>query len=242
MIIYPAIDLKDGKCVRLEQGDMNRATIFNDDPAAQARAFAVQGFSHLHIIDLDGAFAGTPVNRAAVEAILQATDMQTQLGGGIRDMATIESWLTVGVDRVILATAALRDPGLVRDACTEFPGRIAVGVDARNGFVAIQGWVEATEVKTEELAHRFEDAGVATLIYTDINRDGLLHGVNTEATAALARTTNIPIIASGGLAGLADLRQLLKIEQDGVVGVITGRALYDGRLDADEALSLDGVS
>ena len=241
MILFPAIDLKQGQCVRLEQGDMARATIFNDDPADQARAFAAQGFSHLHIIDLDGAFAGEPVNRAAVEAIVAASPAKTQLGGGIRDMATIEAWLSAGIGRVILGTAALRDPQLVRDACRAFPDRIAVGIDARGGFVAVEGWAEATEMKVDELALQFEDAGVAALIYTDIDRDGLLKGVNIDATVALARAISIPVIASGGLAGLADIEALLPYQADGIIGAISGRALYDGRLEAGAVLAMDGV-
>ncbi len=241
MILYPAIDLKDGQCVRLEQGDMARATIFNDNPAAQARAFAEQGFSHLHIVDLDGAFAGKPVNRAAVEAIVKASPARTQLGGGIRDMATIEAWLEAGIGRVILGTAALRDPDLVIEACKAFPDRIAVGIDARGGFVAVEGWAEASEMQVSALAARFEDAGVAALIYTDIDRDGLLKGVNIMATHKLAQATRIPVIASGGLAGLDDIKALLPLAADGIVGAISGRALYDGRLDAAAALALDGV-
>ena len=241
MILFPAIDLKEGHCVRLEQGDMARATIFNDDPAAQAEAFAAQGFSHLHIIDLDGAFAGRPVNRAAVEAIVAASPARTQLGGGIRDMATIEAWLEAGIGRVILGTAALRDPQLVRAACKAFPDKIAVGIDARAGFVAVEGWAEATEMRVADLAARFEDAGVAALIYTDIDRDGLLKGVNIAATYELAKATSIPVIASGGLAGLDDITALMAHEADGIVGAISGRALYDGRLDAAAALALDGV-
>lgn len=241
MILYPAIDLKDGQCVRLEQGDMDRATIFNDSPAAQARAFAEQGFSHLHIVDLDGAFAGKPVNRAAVEAIVKASPSSTQLGGGIRDMATIEAWLEAGIGRVILGTAALRDPDLVIEACKAFPDRIAVGIDARGGFVAVEGWAEASEMQVSALAARFEDAGVAALIYTDIDRDGLLKGVNIEATHKLAQATNIPVIASGGLAGLDDIKALLPLAGDGIIGAISGRALYDGRLDAASALALDAV-
>ena len=241
MILFPAIDLKEGHCVRLEQGDMARATIFNDDPAAQAEAFAAQGFSHLHIIDLDGAFAGRPVNRAAVEAIVAASPARTQLGGGIRDMATIEAWLEAGIGRVILGTAALRDPQLVRAACKAFPDKIAVGIDARAGFVAVEGWAEATEMRVADLAARFEDAGVAALIYTDIDRDGLLKGVNITATYELAKATSIPVIASGGLAGLDDITALMAHEADGIVGAISGRALYDGRLDAAAALALDGV-
>ena len=241
MILFPAIDLKEGHCVRLEQGDMARATIFNDDPAAQAEAFAAQGFSHLHIIDLDGAFAGRPVNRAAVEAIVAASPARTQLGGGIRDMATIEAWLEAGIGRVILGTAALRDPQLVRAACKAFPDKIAVGIDARAGFVAVEGWAEATEMRVADLAARFEDAGVAALIYTDIDRDGLLKGVNIDATYELAKATSIPVIASGGLAGLDDITALMAHEADGIIGAISGRALYDGRLDAAAALALDGV-
>ncbi len=242
MIIFPAIDLKQGQCVRLEQGDMARATVFNDSPAAQARIFAEQGFSHLHIIDLDGAFAGAPVNRAAVADIVKATSAKTQLGGGIRDMATIEGWLEAGIGRVILGTAALRDPQLVRDACAAFPNQIAVGIDARGGFVAVEGWAEATEMEARDLAKRFEDAGVAALIYTDIDRDGLLKGVNIEATAALAKATSIPVIASGGLAGLDDIHRLTAHADDGIIGAISGRALYDGRLEAAEVLALEGVS
>lgn len=241
MILFPAIDLKDGQCVRLEQGDMNRATVFNDDPAAQATAFAAQGFSHLHIVDLDGAFAGTSVNRAAVEAIVQASPAQTQLGGGIRRMADIENWLAAGIGRVILGTAALRDPQLVREACRAFPGHIAVGIDARGGHVAVEGWAEASEMKVADLAARFEDAGVAALIYTDIDRDGLLKGVNIDATLKLAEQTAIPVIASGGLAGLDDVKALAALTDSGIVGAISGRALYDGRLQAAAALAVAGV-
>ena len=241
MILFPAIDLKDGQCVRLEQGDMNRATVFNDDPAAQATAFAAQGFSHLHIVDLDGAFAGTSVNRTAVEAIVQASPAQTQLGGGIRRMADIENWLAAGIGRVILGTAALRDPQLVREACRAFPSRIAVGIDARGGHVAVEGWAEASEMKVADLAARFEDAGVAALIYTDIDRDGLLKGVNIDATLKLAEQTAIPVIASGGLAGLDDVKALAALTDSGIVGAISGRALYDGRLQAAAALAVAGV-
>ncbi len=241
MIIFPAIDLKQGRCVRLEQGDMERVTVFNDDPADQARSFAEQGFSHLHIIDLDGAFAGEPVNRSAVEAIVRATSVKTQLGGGIRTMATIETWLEAGVGRVILGTAALRDPQLVKQACAAFPNQVAVGIDARAGFVAVEGWAEDTQMKVHDLAAVFEDVGVAALIYTDIARDGLLKGVNLEATAELARATSIPVIASGGLAGIDDVRQLLAHESSGIVGAISGRALYDGRLNASDVLALEGV-
>lgn len=244
MILFPAIDLKGGQCVRLEQGDMARATIFNDDPADQARSFAAQGFSHLHIVDLDGAFAGAPVNRAAVEAIVKASPAKTQLGGGIRDMATITAWLEAGIGRVILGTAALRDPDLVIAACRAFPDRIAVGIDARGGFVAVEGWAEASEMRVADLAARFEDAGVAALIYTDIDRDGLLKGVNIEATRMLAQATSVPVIASGGLAGLDDIDALMRSPEyaDGrLVGAISGRALYDGRLDPAAALARDGV-
>lgn len=242
MILFPAIDLKDGACVRLEQGDMNRATVFNQDPGAQAAQFAEQGFSHLHIVDLDGAFAGASVNRDAVRAIVKATDAKTQLGGGIRSLANIEDWLAAGIDRVILGTVALRAPDLVREACRNFPDRIIVGIDAREGFVAVEGWAEATEMRVADLARQFEDVGVAALIYTDIDRDGLLKGVNIEATQKLAEDANIPVIASGGLAGLDDVKALLALEDKGIIGAISGRALYDGRLDAKAALALDGVA
>ena len=238
MILFPAIDLKDGRCVRLKLGDMAQATVFNDDPAAQARSFEEQGFAYLHIVDLNGAFAGRPVNAQAVEGILVAVRMSVQLGGGIRDLATIEAWLTKGVRRVILGTAAVRNPDLVREACRMFPGRIAVGIDARGGKVAVEGWAEASELSATELAQRFEDAGVAAIIYTDIDRDGILKGLNLPATLALASATAIPVIASGGLAGIEDVRALLRPECRGLEGAITGRALYDGRLDAKEALAL----
>jgi phosphoribosylformimino-5-aminoimidazole carboxamide ribotide isomerase len=238
MILFPAIDLKDGQCVRLERGEMAQATVFNADPAAQARTFADQGFQWLHIVDLNGAFAGRPVNAAAVEAILAAVAIPVQLGGGIRDLATIEAWLGKGVRRVILGTAAVRDPDLVREACRRFPGRIAVGIDARGGKVAVAGWAEASELSAVELARRFEDAGVAAIVHTDIERDGVLAGLNLPATAALARATAIPVIASGGLAGLADLEALLTPEYAMLEGAIAGRALYDGRLDARAALAL----
>ena len=241
MIIFPAIDLKEGLCVRLEQGDMARSIIFNDDPADQARAFAAQGFGHLHIVDLDGAFAGAPVNMSAVEAVVQASSAFTQLGGGIRDLATIEAWLLKGIDRVILGTAALRDPRLVHAGCRAFPGRIAVGIDAREGFVAVEGWAEKSNLSATELAKRFEDAGVAALIYTDIDRDGLLKGVDVAGTAALARAVSIPVIASGGLAGLQDVHDLIAVADSGIVGAISGRALYDGRLSPAEVLALEGV-
>jgi phosphoribosylformimino-5-aminoimidazole carboxamide ribotide isomerase len=238
MILFPAIDLKDGQCVRLKLGEMSQATVFNDDPAAQARAFETQGFQYLHVVDLNGAFAGKPVNAPAVEAILRSVDMPVQLGGGIRDLATIEIWLTKGIRRVILGTAALRDPNMVREACRWFPGRVAVGIDARGGRVAVQGWAETSELAAVDLARRFEDAGVAAIIYTDIDRDGVLKGLNLPATLALADTVSIPVIASGGLAGLDDIRALLLPQYAKLEGAITGRALYDGRLDARAALAL----
>ncbi len=238
MILFPAIDLKDGKCVRLKLGDMNEATVFNDDPADQALSFEKQGFNYLHIVDLNGAFAGKPVNAAAVEAILKAITMPAQLGGGIRDIATIEAWLTRGIRRVILGTIAVRDPALVREACKLFPGRVAVGIDAKGGKVAVEGWAETSELSAVDLARRFEDAGVAAIIYTDIERDGVLKGLNLPATAELARATSIPVIASGGLASIDDVKALLTPEYRMLEGAITGRALYDGRLDPAEALAL----
>jgi phosphoribosylformimino-5-aminoimidazole carboxamide ribotide isomerase len=238
MILYPAIDLKDGRCVRLKRGEMAQATVFNDDPAAQARAFEAQGFTWLHIVDLNGAFAGKPVNGPAVEAILGSVPIPVQLGGGIRDLATIETWLGKGVRRVILGTAAVKNPPLVREACQKFPGRIVVGIDARGGKVAVEGWAERSELDAIELARRFEDAGVAAIVYTDIDRDGVLQGLNLDATAELARATSIPVIASGGLAGLDDVRALLRPEYAMLQGVIAGRALYDGRLDARAALAM----
>jgi phosphoribosylformimino-5-aminoimidazole carboxamide ribotide isomerase len=238
MILFPAIDLKDGQCVRLKLGEMSQATVFNDDPAAQAHTFASQGFAYLHIVDLNGAFAGKPVNGPAVEAILAAIKIPVQLGGGIRDLATIEAWLAKGIARVILGTVAVRDPKLVREACGRFPGRIAVGIDARGGKVAVEGWAETSELSAIEMAQRFEGAGVAAIIYTDIDRDGVLKGLNLPATAELAAATSIPMIASGGLAGLGDVRALLRPEYAMLAGAIVGRALYDGRLDATEALAL----
>ncbi len=238
MILYPAIDLKDGACVRLEQGDMARATVFGDDPAAQARRFADAGCEWIHVVDLNGAFAGAPVNGDAVRAIVDATDSKIQLGGGVRDMALIERWLAEGVARVVLGTAAVKQPGLVHAACQAFPGRIAVGIDAKGGRVAVEGWAEQSDLAAEELAARFADAGVAAIIYTDIDRDGVLAGPNVEATAALADTTDIPLIASGGVSSLTDLRRLKEAPGRGIAGVISGRALYEGRLDLTQALAL----
>jgi phosphoribosylformimino-5-aminoimidazole carboxamide ribotide isomerase len=238
MILFPAIDLKDGRCVRLVRGEMQQATIFNDDPAAQARSFEAQGFAWLHLVDLNGAFEGRPVNGPAVDAILAVVSMPVQLGGGIRDLATIEMWLGKGVRRVILGTAAVKQPQLVREACLKFPGRIVVGIDARNGRVAVEGWAETSELAAADLARRFEDAGVAAIIYTDIDRDGALQGLNLPATAELARSMSIPVIASGGLAGIDDIRALLRPEHAMLEGAIAGRALYDGRLDPVEALAL----
>ena len=238
MILVPAIDLKDGVCVRLEQGDMARARTFNRDPAAQAHAFETLGFEYLHIVDLDGAFAGKPRNAAAVERILEAVSMPVQLGGGIRDMATVEAWLGKGVTRVIIGTAAVRDPALVKAAARRFPGRVAVGLDARDGKVAVQGWAETSELTALDIARRFEDAGVAAIIYTDISRDGLLTGLNLDATIALADAISIPVIASGGLASIDDVKALLAPRAKKLAGAIAGRALYDGRLDAAEALRL----
>ena len=238
MIFFPAIDLKNGEAVRLEQGDMARATIFHRDPAEQARAFAAQGFAYLHIVDLDGAFAGKPMNEAAVERILGAVRIPVQLGGGIRDYATIEGWLAKGITRVIIGTAAVRNPALVKEAAKKFPGRIAVGLDARNGKVAVEGWAESSELSVLDIARRFEDAGVAAIIYTDIARDGMLKGLNIDATLALAEAVSIPVIASGGLASLDDIRALLAPRARKLAGAIAGRALYDGRLDAAAALTL----
>jgi phosphoribosylformimino-5-aminoimidazole carboxamide ribotide isomerase len=238
VILFPAIDLKDGEAVRLEQGDMARATVFHRDPAEQARAFAAQGFAYLHIVDLDGAFAGRPMNAAAVEHILAAVRIPVQLGGGIRDQATIEGWLAKGVARVVIGTAAVRDPALVKDAAKKFPGRVAVGLDARDGKVAVAGWAETSELSVLDIAARFEDAGVAAIIYTDIARDGMLKGLNLNATIALADAVSIPVIASGGLVSLDDIRGLLAPRAKKLAGAIAGRALYDGRLDAAAALQL----
>jgi phosphoribosylformimino-5-aminoimidazole carboxamide ribotide isomerase len=238
MILFPAIDLKDGVCVRLEQGDMARATVFNRDPAAQANIFEEEGFKHLHIVDLDGAFAGKPMNATAVDHILETVGLCVQLGGGIRDMATIEAWLDKGVNRVIIGTAAVRDPALVKEAARKFPQRVAVGLDARDGKVAVDGWAETSELSALEIAKRFEDAGVAAIIYTDIARDGLLKGLNLDATIALADAISIPVVASGGLASIEDVKKLLEPRAAKLQGAIAGRALYDGRLDAAEALRM----
>ena len=238
MILFPAIDLKEGLAVRLEQGDMARATVFSRDPAQQALTFETQGFKHLHVVDLDGAFAGKSMNGAAVERILNAVGMCVQLGGGIRDLPTIAGWLEKGINRVIIGTAAVRDPALVKEAAKKFPGRVAVGLDARDGKAAVQGWAETSELSALEIARRFEDAGVAAIIYTDVTRDGLLKGLNLDATIALADSISIPVIASGGLASIDDIRGLLEPRAKKLAGAIAGRALYDGRLDAAEALKL----
>jgi phosphoribosylformimino-5-aminoimidazole carboxamide ribotide isomerase len=238
VILFPAIDLKDGLCVRLKQGDMARATVFNRDPAAQAHIFETQGFRHLHVVDLDGAFAGKPMNVGAVERILETVGLCVQLGGGIRDMATIEGWLSKGVNRVIIGTAAVRNPALVRQAAKAFPKRIAVGLDARDGRVAVEGWAETAELSALDIARRFEDAGVGAIVYTDVSRDGMLQGINWDATIALADAISIPVIASGGLASIEDVKRLLEPRARKLEGAIAGRALYDGRLDAQEALAL----
>jgi len=238
MILFPAIDLKDGQCVRLKLGDMNQATVFNDSPAAQARSFEEQGFGYLHVVDLNGAFAGESVNGAAVEAILEAVEFPVQLGGGIRTLAHIEAWLDKGLARVILGTVAVRDPQLVKAACKAFPGQVAVGIDARGGKVAVEGWAETSELSAIELAQRFEGAGVAAIIYTDIDRDGVLAGINWPSTLELARAVSIPVIASGGLASMDDIRTMTHPDYQILEGAISGRALYDGRIDSREALAL----
>ena len=238
MILFPAIDLKDGKCVRLKLGEMATATVYNEDPAAQAKAFEDQGFSWLHVVDLNGAFEGRSVNGAAVGAIIKATDNPVQLGGGIRTLAQIEDWLDRGLARVILGTVAVREPDLVKEACRKFPDKIAVGIDARGGKVAVEGWAEASSLGVIELAKKFEGAGVAAIIYTDIDRDGVLSGINWEATIALADAVSIPVIASGGLASLDDVRRMTRPDAGKLAGAISGRALYDGRIDPAEALAI----
>ena len=237
MILFPAIDLKDGECVRLVHGDMTQATVFNNDPTAQARTFEAMGFEYLHLVDLNGAFAGRSVNGEVVRAIRDAVSLPIQLGGGIRDRAGIDEWLDLGITRVILGTAALRNPDLVKEAARDHPDRIAVGIDAKGGHVAVEGWAETAEIDAITLAKKFQDAGVAAIIYTDIDRDGVLAGLNMDATLALARAVSIPVIASGGLASMADIELLLQPEARILLGAISGRALYDGRLDAGEALA-----
>jgi phosphoribosylformimino-5-aminoimidazole carboxamide ribotide isomerase len=238
VILFPAIDLKEGLAVRLQQGDPARATVFHRDPAAQARAFEAQGFEYLHIVDLDGAFAGQPVNAAAVDRILESVSIPVQLGGGIRNTATVEAWLEKGFTRVIVGTAAVRDPPFVKQAARDYPGQVAVGLDARDGKVAVEGWAETSELSALEIARRFEDVGVAAIVYTDVMRDGMLKGLNLDATIALAEAISIPVIASGGLASIDDIKALLAPRAAKLEGAIAGRALYDGRLDAGEALKL----
>ena len=238
VILFPAIDLKNGECVRLVRGDMTQATVFNMDPAAQAHAFEAQGFEYLHVVDLDGAFAGRPINAHAVQRVLEAVSMKVQLGGGVRDMRTVEGWLEKGVTRVIIGTAAVQDPGFVREAARRHPGRVAVGIDALDGRVAVDGWARQSDMSALDLGQRFEDAGVAAIIYTDIARDGVLQGLNIASTVALAEALQIPVIASGGLASIDDVKRLLESDCARLAGTITGRALYDGRLDPQEALAL----
>jgi len=238
VILFPAIDLKDGLVVRLEQGDMARATVFHRDPATQARAFEQQGFEYLHIVDLDGAFAGKPVNASAVDRILESIDIPVQIGGGIRDTATVEAWLDKGVARVIIGTAAVRDPPFVKQAARDYPGQIAVGLDARDGMVAVEGWAQTSELSLLDIARRFQDVGVAAIVFTDIARDGMLGGLNLDATIAFADAVSIPVIASGGLASIADIKALLEPRARKLAGAIVGRALYNGQLDAAEALKL----
>jgi len=240
MIVIPAIDLKDGRCVRLEQGLMERDTVFCDSPAEQALQWQEQGAELLHIVDLNGAFAGEPKNRSSIEAIVKTINIPTQLGGGIRDMKTVEVYLSLGVGRVILGTAALRNPDLVKDACKRFPGRIVVGIDAKNGMVAVQGWAEVTDIRAVEMARKFEGYGVSAIIYTDISRDGMLSGPNIEATRELAEAISIPVIASGGVSRMADIENLMAIEASGVIGVITGRAIYTGAISLAEAVAFTG--
>jgi phosphoribosylformimino-5-aminoimidazole carboxamide ribotide isomerase len=238
VILFPAIDLKEGLCVRLEQGDMARATVFNRDPAAQAHAFEQQGFEYLHLVDLDGAFAGKPVNAAAVDRILETIAIPVQLGGGIRDTATVEAWLDKGVTRVIIGTAAVRDPPFVKQAARDYPRRVAVGLDARDGRVAVEGWAKTSELSALDIARRFEDVGIAAIVYTDVARDGMLQGINWGATIALADAISIPVIASGGFASIEDVKRLIEPRARKLEGAIVGRALYDGRVDAAEALAL----
>ena len=238
MILFPAIDLKDGQCVRLKLGDMDQATVFNDDPAAQALSFEAQGFEWLHLVDLNGAFAGRPVNKTAVEAILGAVKIPVQLGGGIRNLGQIEAWLNQGIRRVILGTVALRNPALVREACRVFPGRIAVGIDAKGGRVAVEGWAETSDLSATDLARRFSDAGVSAIIFTDVDRDGILKGLNIDSTLELARAVPIPVIASGGLASMDDIHHLMQSDCRILEGAISGRALYDGRINVPVALGL----
>ena len=238
MILFPAIDLKDGQCVRLKLGDMDQATVYNDDPGAQAKVFEDQGFEWLHVVDLNGAFAGESVNGAAVEAILKATKNPVQLGGGIRTLDHIESWLEKGLTRVILGTVAVRNPELVKEACRKFPGKVAVGIDAKGGKVAVEGWAEASSLGVVELARKFEGAGVAAIIYTDIDRDGVLAGINWDSTIDLAEAVSIPVIASGGLASLADIVRMTMPDAKKLEGAISGRALYDGRIDPAQALAI----
>ena len=238
MIFFPAIDLKDGQCVRLLRGEMDQATVFGDDPAAQALLFQEAGCTWLHVVDLNGAFAGEPVNGSAVDGILEATSMRVELGGGIRNLATIETWLKKGITRVILGTVALKDPELVKQACKEFPGQVAVGIDAKGGFVAVEGWAEVSEITALDLAQKFEDAGVTAIIYTDIDRDGLMTGPNTEATIGLAQAISIPVIASGGVSSMQDLQALKEAGGDLLEGAISGRAVYDGAIDPARAVTL----
>lgn len=237
MILFPAIDLKDGRCVRLTRGEMESATVFNDDPAAQAFAFERAGFQWLHCVDLDGAFAGKPANADAIRAIRAATSLPVQLGGGIRDMAAIEGWLAAGITRVILGTIALKNPALVKDAARAFPGRIVVGADAKGGRIATEGWAEVSDLTPADLGRRFEDAGVAAILFTDVDSDGMLGGVNVAATAALAKAVRIPVIASGGVGGLDDIEALVAANEPNIEGVVIGRALYDGRIKPTEALA-----
>jgi phosphoribosylformimino-5-aminoimidazole carboxamide ribotide isomerase len=238
LILFPAIDLKDGKCVRLKRGAMDDATVFNDDPAGQAVQFEAMGFAWLHCVDLNGAFEGRSANTDAIKSIRARIKLPIQLGGGIRDRAGIDAWLDAGISRVILGTAALRNPALVRDAAKAHPGRIAVGIDARDGKVAVEGWAETSEMTALDLARRFEDAGVAAIIFTDIARDGMLQGVNVKATAQLANSVRIPIVASGGVAGIGDIEALISTKEPNILGVVIGRALYDGRIDPKAALAL----